>query len=533
MQRPFKAGFWGNEKGATAALYALALPVLVAVAGIGFDYAQIAAMDTELQNAADQAALAGATQLDQTAGSMARATGAARGGLVTNSTYFANDGGDAAVDIPEGSVFFYATRANAEAGTNALDASNPANDANARFIRVAVETRTANYTLTPVVGAFSGDIDAEAVAGIGAALCRTPPLMICNPNEPLNNNDSDFPFDPDAFQGKGLLLKGGGGNSWAPGNFGFLDTIPGNGGGTPDLRKSLGWNTPPGECISQSANEGVDTETGNKTDLADSINTRFDIYEGNTACPSGGLCAASVNSVKDFVHPDSLTGGQACRVHNNGWKQVALSGRYLPPTNAPLPTTVTPTSMGHPRDICHATPSNQCAGAGAFGDGVWDRNAYFRTNYNWTAAQWPTASYTNLGSSPSRYEVYTWEIANRGMTINGAKVLGGPSAVSAYGSPVCSAGKGYGSGQVPATNVSDRRRLSVAVINCEAENVAGKSLDKRVTAFMDIFLVQPSLDRDRTAKDEIYVEVIGQTAAGSAGETAGTVVRRDVPYLIR
>ena len=70
-------GFWLNDSGATAALYALALPALVAVAGVGFDYARLAGMDSELQNAADQAALAGVAQLDGKTNACARAAAAA------------------------------------------------------------------------------------------------------------------------------------------------------------------------------------------------------------------------------------------------------------------------------------------------------------------------------------------------------------------------------------------------------------------------------------------------------------------------
>lgn len=538
MTRRVQSSFWQNDTGATAALYALALPALVAIAGIGFDYAHVAAMDTELQNAADQAALAGATQLDRTAGSIDRATAAAQGGLVSNETLFANDGGERAVDVPDGQMFFYATRADAEAGTAAINPDDEDADARAAFIRVVVETRTANYALTPVVGALSGSIQAEAVAGVGSALCRTPPLMICNPNEPLSNVDETFDFDADSYEGLGLLAKGGGGSLWAPGNFGYLDTIPGAGGGTPDLRKALGWDLPPGQCISQTANDAVDTDTGNKTDIADSINTRFDIYNGNTACPTGGTCSPSINSMKDVVHPGSLTGGNACRLHNQGWTETSGT-KYLPPTNAALPTTTTPASMGHPRDICHARPTNECPGENPIGDGFWDRDAYFRTHYRrpdgsfWSSADWQ--SNTGMSSTgarpryPSRYDIYLWEIDNRGTTIDGVTVLGGPSSNSAYGSPVCRAG----SGVVPNDFTADRRRLSVAVINCRAHRVRGSTTDVPVRRFMDVFLVQPSLNRDRTGKDEIYVEIIGLTKSGSAGETAGTVIRRDVPYLIR
>lgn len=543
MQRKAKTGFWASESAATAALYALALPALVAVTGIGFDYARIASLDSELQNAADHAALAGATQLDQSSGSMQRAVDAARGGLVSNSTLFANDGAGTTVAVPDTNVFFYETRTNAEDGTSPLNRTDTTNDLKAKFIRVAVATRTAEYALTPVVGAFSGDIDAEAVAGIGAALCRTPPLMICNPAETSGNADTELPFNPDAFKGDGLLAKGGGGSFWAPGNFGFLDTIPGSGGGTPDLRKALGWDIPPGECISQSANDAVDTSPGNKTDIADSINTRFDIYNGSTACPTGGNCSASVNSAKDLTHPDSLTGSQACKLGNSGWKETAGS-KYLPGSNAALPVTNTPISMGHPRDICHSTATNTCTGGGPFGDGYWDRDAYFRTHYRrtngtyWTNADWQfnTGLAQETGTRPSyptRYDVYLWEIENRGDIIDDVTVLAGPNSNFAYGGPVCSSGVGYGTGTVPDDTTADRRVLSVAVINCIAHNVRGNSKSVPVREFMDVFLVQPSLNRGRTQKDEIYAEIIGRTKSGSAGETAGTVIRRDVPYLIR
>ena len=58
---------FNNSKGAVAPTVALSLFALIASGGIAFDYARLAAMDTELQDAADPAALAAATQLDRTA----------------------------------------------------------------------------------------------------------------------------------------------------------------------------------------------------------------------------------------------------------------------------------------------------------------------------------------------------------------------------------------------------------------------------------------------------------------------------------
>jgi len=65
---------WRNVDGAIAPLTGLALFGLIAAGGIAFDYARLAGMDTELQQAADQAALAAATQLDRSDESQTRAT---------------------------------------------------------------------------------------------------------------------------------------------------------------------------------------------------------------------------------------------------------------------------------------------------------------------------------------------------------------------------------------------------------------------------------------------------------------------------
>jgi Flp pilus assembly protein TadG len=549
MSRRGGKGFWLNESGATAALYALALPALVAVAGVGFDYAHVAAMDTELQNAADQAALAGATQLDKQTGAIARATSAAQGGLVANQTLFANDGDTRNVDVF--AVTFYATQGNAElcGATGVINPAAAGADALAAFVCVTVETRTANYALTPIVGAFSGALAAQAAAGVGSALCRTPPLMICNPSEPTSG-DANADFNANAYIGYGLLAKGGAGSSWAPGNFGYVDTFPGPGGGTPDLLKAFAWDTTPGTCISQSGNTTVDSEPGNHASVADAVNVRFDIYNGNAGgnCPTGGTCPASRNSMKDVVHaPDfAPPPNGACGLTNNGAGWEWPAGAYQPSsTSVPLLPGATPTVMGHPRDMCHAVSENGSCIGGPFGNGLWDRNAYFRTHYAaWTngdgTSRWQ--SNTGLSASATRYQVYRWEIDHVGQTIDGAVVLGSKAVGTQanYGQPQCgnTDGRAFGTGTVPTATTADRRRLSVAVVNCVGNNVRGNSTGVPVRRWIDVFLVQPMLDRGgggnfRSRKDQLYVEIIGETTTGSAGETAGSVVRREVPYLLK
>lgn len=536
-----KGPFWSDESGAAATLYALALPALVAVAGIAFDYARVAAMDTELQNAADQAALAAATQLDRRDGAIERATTAATD-VISNETRFANDGKGR--DVSSLTISFYETAPEAEAcaGGGLEDDEHES----AAFVCVQVNTRSAFYALTPIVAAVRGDILSQAVAGLGSALCRTPPLMICNPDEVADPNAT---FISDRV-GHGLLVVRGGGGAWSPGNFGYLDTGLAN--GAVGVAQALGWVSPPGSCVSQSGADTVDTEPGNMTSVTEAFNTRFDIYDGANACWTGGTCPPSRNSRKDLLHPNN---SDACTTTgNSGWREPTNSYDPSAPQNAP-------TAMGHPRDVCHALATGEPgACTSAFGNGVWHFETYLKTHYRrtqignngqpvgswWTLADWQAN--TGRSTTPTRYQVYLWELENEGDPVDGVQILG-PSPASAngntlvnHGTPICSQNQrdgGFGTGTVPNANVADRRRLSVAIINCRANNVNGNSTGVPVQRWMDVFLVQPSLNRNSsgarrgTRQDELYVEVIGETTAGSSGETAGSVVRRDLPYLIK
>ncbi|MBB3764692.1 pilus assembly protein TadG-related protein [Sphingomicrobium lutaoense] len=550
-----------NDDGAVAPTVAITLFALVAVGGVAFDYARIAGLDTELQNAADQAALAAATQLDQEAGTIARGTAAANA-LIDNLTFFGNDGAAAGTGVELSEVRFYASEADATAdhptdSTLCPTVGEVTDDASARFVCARTVARTANFALTPVVGASSGTASAKAVAGLGSSVCKVPPLMFCNPTETA----SDKTFDAGAFRGVGLrAVTQGSPGGWAPGNYGYLNTdIP---NGAPGLRQALGWENPPGRCSPQT---GVDTKPGVTTTVTGALNTRFDIYDSSTDCPAGGSCGASINSVKDVRRAANATGGNACRLHNNGWKLPTAANIYRPLTTAPMTGNY---QMGHPRDICHYIPSGTAGSCWAdpFGKGKWDRDAYFRSNYVRTVAtanggvgtRWTSGTgdgswqkNTGLAENATRYEVYDWEINKRDTMVDGVMVMASsPAGASGatlvdHDKPVCSAAQGYSPGIIPAgsvgappdSTVRDRRLLSVAVINCLEHNVSGAEVDLPVIEWVDVFLVEPSLNRfdasnnKYTDQGDLYVEIIGATELAGGG-TVGQVVRRDVPYLI-
>lgn len=518
------------ERAAVAPTIGLSLFALIGVGGIAFDYARLAAMDSELQNAADQAALAAASQLDGDSGARTRATGAAQN-LIENYTRMSNDGDGTGITVP--TITFYSDSGTAP-GTVATS------DTDAHFVKVTVGAREAFYALTPVVGAFSsGNVDASAYAGVGSAVCKVPPVMMCNPDEGISG--SDFPdTDPTSSGydvGKGIrLVAGGSGGSWAPGNFGYLET--GIGSGANALEEALGANVPPGECLDA---DSVTTKPGLNTSVTDAINTRFDIFENglvNYCDETTGACSPAMNTRKDVVHKQiTSTPPSNCGFNTGNDPWILPSAQYLPDPTTRI--SATPTNMGFPRDICHAVSSAGDCANGRIGNGSWDRNLYFQVNHPSSsasvAAAWAGVSVTSL----TRHDVYLWEQAVSGGTAarsaysvtqgngNGNNNNNGNNTTTyySYSAPQCA------TGLLPSETQQDRRVLTVAVVNCTAEGINGSSKNVDVYKWIEVFLVEPSIARARTDASDIYVEVIREAeAVGESGTFQ--VVRRDVPYLI-
>src|SRR3954453_4902820 len=160
---------WRSESAAVAPLAAISLFALLAVGGVGFDYARLAGMDTELQQAADQAALAAATQLDRTDGSRTRAAASIQDNdgthrLAANFTRFARRAGTDGATVEIDSITFCKSFDDSVRNTNAACDSEDVDDNNAVYVVVTSSIRTADYALTPIVAAVRGTSSATAVA---------------------------------------------------------------------------------------------------------------------------------------------------------------------------------------------------------------------------------------------------------------------------------------------------------------------------------------------------------------------------------
>lgn len=536
---------WKDCDGAVAPTVTLALIGLVVVGGVAFDYAHLASLDTEIQQAADQAALAAATQLDGQPGAIARATAAAQS-LLTNKSLLAGSGqSGGAINFPTANIIFCSAFNDATTDT-ATACTTTTTDKDAHVVWVRTGGRTANYTLTPIVGLFnSGSIAAEAVAGLSSAICKEPPVMMCNPNtDPAT-------FNVNNFIGKGMLLIAtGGGGSYAPGNFGFLDV----GAGASDLAKLMGYGSPPDKCVDVSQ---PSTETGSMTSVINQFNTRFDMYESGDSigCFGSSLCPPSLNSRKDLVmnHSSPFNKNNCGFASGGGQKGWQISATPYRPTDSTTTYTTNPDAMGYPRDKCHAfndtggdcvsryaTPSDR------IGTGDWDIDTYWRVNHFASAVVintttglkgYPTSMNATIRAVfpssvdasrtyPTRYQVYRWEMSDAANQLQSQTVSG---IGTSYGQPVCEP-----PGVTPSATSADRRTLPVAVVNCTGLN--GKKAVNPID-WIDTFLVEPSVPRSSggttyTQTGDIYVEVIGHTGNGTGGTTT-QFVRHDRPYLIR
>ena len=512
--------YLGEESGAVAATYALALIPLVAFAGVAFDYARVMGMDSELQNGADQAALAAASQLDGQAGACERAANAASGMLqnlvvLSSDSQFVTLTSETACDAT-GQIRFYQDKAKSQAADS---------DANARFVEIFVDGRSVDYFLLPVTGLLaSPSIEGVAFAGLGSAICKVPPVMMCNPAEDV---DPDFTITDYVGHGIRLITQDGGG-TYGKGVFGYLETDAGSGANV--TKQLIGAATIPGDCVST---EGADIKPGLQLTVMDFLNTRFDIYANglNTVCGADGAgCPPSANSKTDFLKGGSST---QCTIltgnGSNGYKQGVAPYR---PTSDSVPldaaTAAGLSPMGYPRDMCHAVSLlGTCGGSEPkIGDGVWDRDAYFLSNkVNWGTVPDYMALFGT--AEPTRYQVYKYEYDN-GLLEDEPDVSG---PLVNHGRPVCTP-----PGVPVAGTLPDRRVLSVAIINCVANAVGPNTTNAPIEKYVDVFLVEPSANRGSggnslTEKSDVYIEIIGETSLGG-GATEGQNIKKDVPYLI-
>lgn len=284
------------------------LPLLA----VSIDLTRVYGLHTELEQAAQAAALAGAKELDFTDAGLVAAAAAATT-AVQNLQAQATD-----KDAPEVAI----------AAIQFLEALPPAGETNyedyvtddatdVRYIRAITETRAIDspgYRAYLAMWSDTEDIDeaarkatqGDAVAGRTAVACRAMPLMTCNPAEGANEITDDYPNpDTDLYPpgpgGQGFAFLSdflkvypewtrrqlrvkfiGPGTSYANGVFGLLEPMFTSSKGANAIEDELAFGIP-GTCIQLDEVQvgSADIKTGQAQTIVDGLNVRLDILAGN------------------------------------------------------------------------------------------------------------------------------------------------------------------------------------------------------------------------------------------------------------
>jgi len=307
-----------KQRGAIVVMTVFIIIILIGFAALALDLGRLYVLRTEMQNAADAAALAAAAELDGKLNAIADAKIAAKEAL-SHQGYFADNPELIKTLPPEAFEFYHWIGSENDAPVKPSDCDEPfdeedkgkkcvtTDDTNAHYIKVRLypelfgsdgHYRISLYFL-PVLSLFvdegvpqTASTRVSAVAGAGAVLCNLPPILICDPAE---GGDA---LDP----GQMVVLKEQGGGMWEPGNFGFLQPPTGlTGSLNKDLALAMANEHAP-ECFPPR----ISTLTGGKTSYGRyGLNTRFGIYDTSMEDYKDDFPPAP--DIIDYPRDDNLT----------------------------------------------------------------------------------------------------------------------------------------------------------------------------------------------------------------------------------
>ena len=569
-----------DARGAVAVYVAIVAPVLFGVGALTLDVGRLITLHTELQAAADAAAIAGARELDRFPGAIEKAKEAAANAL-TNIQTFATGTKQAIVDtttlkndcgldpalgdpcirflrsLPQ-DLFDDADPPNLLdrgddrpiTSTEYIDptaGSQDSRDKEARFIDVHIEQRDVTNILvrllmlmgqSPLV---TSTTSATAVAGQDQVICNLPPMFICNPTEPALNTEEDLPMAANKLAGRQLkLFFQGGGGTMTPGNFGLLcplgseDEAPNC--GAKSIKDALASKS--GTCLSQQL---VTTKPGaNIGPVRAGVNARFDYFEPQAKTADN----VPWRTLDDFVPAGNVT--QGGKPKGTGGNKATCKYDVIEPVGQ--------TAKEFPRDKCFI--DNNCNfgpnGSDRVGDGDWDYKEYMRINHGckqntnpkcrpagWdvtTKTIWPPDLFPPR--NPTRYEIYRYELERTPIdaVVRPDQAIFKPDGTDSgfttkeNGRQQCFQPKPptypiyeYFPGQVRDLRLlKDRRVMSIAIANCNAIGDTSGKFSFQIPEFIYVFLPEVM---DEPSQSHIYAEILGTLDEGAIEALVRDVVQ--------
>jgi Flp pilus assembly protein TadG len=427
-----------DQEGSVALFLAITLPVTIGMIGLVLDGGAFFHLNTDLQELADAAAIAGAAELDGASDSITRATDRAEH-LLSNDPHWSNVA-RSGVQITTPTFYSELDPVNGDTVTDV--------PGEARYIKVTTVSRQRTVSFLSAVGATANaETSASAVAGSTTIACNVQPLMLCNPYE-ANDPPSDFTATPgQLFHFKQKGSTGG----FSPGDFGLLDPPGVNSSGAKTIRNLLSKQTP-NFCYVNEVSPRPGQVAG---DVADGINVRFDLTpNGNTS----GLDQTPAPNVIKGIKPDGSN--NLCKFNGGGY---ISDGNPSPANGYMLPSATSWTTTG----------------ILSIGSPIYPTGAATYWGYH-HGVSWP-------GGTTTRYQAYCQELGlgNNCRGSNSAPSFDDVNNESHV--PQCAPASVRNSGTYK------RRLISVAVVNCMAQGVQGnQATNVRSNKYAVFFLTSPS-----------------------------------------
>lgn len=491
--------FRKDEDGAVLIYVTLIIIALIAVVSLGIDGARLMYLNSNLQEIADAAALAGAKELDGRADAITRATDAAVNYLSNHPEWSeVQVSGTQIVAAGNDQPVFFAS----------LDPDVTTTDPkHAAFIRVTTVDRTINVSLKRSSNSQQQiATHAHATARSTYADCATIQSFICNPWEGEQNNASvggALNWANKVTPGQMFVLAGGTGG--AAGNWGLIDP-PGGNGHNPHDQATFWAQVATDTCTMKNANEVANyVDPGNNASSArPGMNVRFDN-------PVSGLNNTAAPIVIDGFKVQS-PGGYGCQSDQSATTGTSSGGYTFAQTDTNWQAyqsycNQTSPQLGScplPRDRTLAAASSANPDLTRIGGGVAlaDLDAYWKNHHT--------------GTRPiqldTRYKIYLCEAD----PANAQKCFGASGNFTSQ-----SEAKEH---SVPQCNVStkgdvSRRLIKVAVVDCNYWGVTGASQPLPVTTLAaEFFMTEPAETSQTPSLDgRIYAELIRTYTINSEG----------------
>jgi Flp pilus assembly protein TadG len=283
-----------RERGSVLATSAIGMLAILLAVGLGIDISRFYLTKTELQNAADAAALAAVSGLNTDAKGITKAVDLA---VEQMNKYDFNQTG---IVFPRTNVLF-AKNLN---GTYMNEEAAKKEAATIRFVQVTTPDSPVGVSFAASVLGKSKNLKATATAGYSVPLnefCNFLPVSVIDYGTPI-------------AVGQTYTFRAQSGTMVSPGNYQIL-AVAGSGG--KDVRVGLAAGVD--KCAAPGEIYEVDTKTGVTAGaVRQGINTRFDEYQTSQVNPATMPPDANIHQAADYKYDDYKAGKNAEGPKNPG-----------------------------------------------------------------------------------------------------------------------------------------------------------------------------------------------------------------------